>query len=63
MPWVLVNVLEGRDDEVLLELMSELSRATAGTLDVPIDSVRVVINEVPPKRWGVGGVPIDQRRS
>jgi 4-oxalocrotonate tautomerase len=58
MPWLQVNVLEGRDDETLLELMDALSSATARVLDVPVERVRVLINEVPTQRWGVGGKPI-----
>jgi 4-oxalocrotonate tautomerase len=63
MPWILANILSGRDEDTMEKLMASLSRATAEALDVPLDTVRVVINEVDPSRWGVGGIRIDRQRS
>ena len=61
MPWLQVNVLDGRNEAVLEELMAGLSKTTADVLGVPIESVRVLINEVPTTHWGVGGTPMSQR--
>jgi 4-oxalocrotonate tautomerase len=63
MPWILANILSGRDEDTMEKLMASLSRATAEALDVPLDTVRVVINEVDPSRWGVGGIRIDRQRA
>jgi 4-oxalocrotonate tautomerase len=37
-----------------------VSAVVAETLDVPIDRVRVVINEVPADLWGIGGIPASE---
>ena len=34
----------------------------ARTLDTPIDRVRVLISEVDPDLWGIGGVPYSVAR-
>lgn len=57
MPIIHVHVIEGRSDEQLSELMEKLTVAAAESLDVRIDQVRVLIQEVPNKHWGVGGKP------
>ncbi|KZE68885.1 4-oxalocrotonate tautomerase [Fictibacillus phosphorivorans] len=57
MPIIHVHVIEGRSDEQLSELMETLTVAAAESLDVKIEQVRVLIQEVPNKHWGVGGKP------
>ncbi len=57
MPFVRIDVLAGRPPELLEELIAAVSETVARTLDVPIERVRVLINEVPPHLWGIGGVP------
>jgi 4-oxalocrotonate tautomerase len=55
MPIIHVHVIEGRTDEQLSELMESLTNAAAESLDVKKEQVRVLIQEVPNKHWGVGG--------
>ncbi len=57
MPLVRIDVLAGRSPELLERLIANVSATVSDTLDTPIDRVRVVINEVPPHLWGIGGVP------
>ncbi|MFE1245425.1 4-oxalocrotonate tautomerase [Fictibacillus sp. NPDC058756] len=57
MPIIHVHVIEGRTDEQLSELMENLTNAAAESLDVKKEQVRVLIQEVPNKHWGVGGKP------
>jgi 4-oxalocrotonate tautomerase len=57
MPFVHIDVLVGRDPARLERLIERVSAVVAETLEVPIDRVRVAVNEVPPHLWGIGGVP------
>ncbi|ANX11334.1 4-oxalocrotonate tautomerase [Fictibacillus arsenicus] len=57
MPIIHVHVIKGRTDEQLSELMESLTNAAAESLDVKKEQVRVLIQEVPNKHWGVGGKP------
>jgi 4-oxalocrotonate tautomerase len=57
MPIIHVHVIEGRSDEQLSRLMELLTAAAVESLEVNKDQVRVLIQEVPNKHWGVGGKP------
>jgi 4-oxalocrotonate tautomerase len=60
MPFVRIDLLEGRPREKLKRLLRNVSGVVAETLDTPIERVRVVINEVPADLWGIGGVPASE---
>jgi 4-oxalocrotonate tautomerase len=62
MPFVHIDLVRGRDKELLMRLIEEVSRVVAETLEVPIDRVRVVVSEVDPDLWGIGGVPYSVAR-
>ena len=55
MPVITVNLLEGRSDDARETLIILLTEAAVAALDVPPASVRVLLNELPPTHWGVGG--------
>ena len=55
MPVIQANIIEGRSDELKERLIQELTEACARALDAPIESVRVLINEVPKQNFGIGG--------
>ena len=57
MPIIDVSMLEGRTDEQKRALIAELTDVTERVLGVPRESIRVLLREVPPENWGVGGVP------
>jgi 4-oxalocrotonate tautomerase len=55
MPFITVNLITGRDQARKRALIHEITDAAVRTLDVPAASVRVILNEVPPEHWGIGG--------
>jgi 4-oxalocrotonate tautomerase len=57
MPIVRIDVMEGRPLETLQRLIVQVTETVAQVLDTPADRVRVIVNEVPPDLWGIGGVP------
>lgn len=59
MPIIQVQVLEGRSDEVIRELISGITDTAVRTLDVKPEQVRVIVHPVPRKYWGVGGITKD----
>ncbi len=61
MPLVEVTLVEGRTPAQLRALMSALTSAVVSTVDLPLESVRVVVREVPPTHWAAGDVTIAER--
>lgn len=57
MPIVHVDLVEGRSPERVEQMIREVSQAMATSLEVPIGSVRVIVNEMAPHQFGVGGRP------
>lgn len=55
MPVAQINMLEGRTDEQKETLIREVSEAISRSLDAPMPSVRVIINEMPKQHFGIGG--------
>jgi len=51
----MINILEGRSAEKKRRLIESVSRAMAESLEMPIDGVRVLVQEYPPDLWGRGG--------
>jgi 4-oxalocrotonate tautomerase len=62
MPFVRIDLVRGRDKAVLMRLVEEVSQVVARTLDTPVDRVRVLVSEVDPDLWGIGGVPYSVAR-
>ncbi|ACO77110.1 4-oxalocrotonate tautomerase [Azotobacter vinelandii CA] len=56
-----VYLIEGRSEEQKARLIDALTRATVDALDAPIESVRVVITEVPSGNFGIAGQTAKQR--
>ena len=63
MPLVEITLVEGRPPARIRSLVGELHRAVVRALDVPPDSVRVIVREVPPAHWAAGGVTLAERRA
>ena len=57
MPFITVQLIEGRSIEQKHALIKEISEAAIRVLDADPDNVRIVINEVTADDWGVGGIP------
>jgi 4-oxalocrotonate tautomerase len=51
----LIKILEGRGPEKKRRLIESISRAMAESLEMPIDSVRVLLDEYPADHCGRGG--------
>ncbi|MFD2443783.1 4-oxalocrotonate tautomerase [Bacillus sp. CGMCC 1.16607] len=56
MPIIQVQILEGRTDEQVQELIRNLTESTVKSLQVSKEQVRVIVTVVPKKYWGVGGI-------
>ena len=63
MPLIEVTLVEGRSAEQLRALIAGLTRAAVDAVQAPVDSVRVVIREVPATHWAAGDVTIAERRA
>jgi 4-oxalocrotonate tautomerase len=56
MPIANVMILEGRPPQMKQALIRSVTAAIVETLQVKPESVRVILQEVPPEHWGIGGV-------
>ncbi|MEI6109353.1 MAG: 2-hydroxymuconate tautomerase family protein [Actinomycetes bacterium] len=63
MPFITVQLIEGRTVEQKHALIKEISEAAIRVLDADPDNVRIVINEVTADDWGVAGVPVAVTRA
>lgn len=55
MPIAVIHIMEGRSEEKKEMLIAEVSDAIARSLDAPLESVRVLIDEMPKQHFGIGG--------
>ena len=55
MPIAVIHLLEGRDEAKKRALLLEVSNAISRTLDAPIESVRVIVQEMPNTNFAIGG--------
>ena len=66
MPLVHIDMMEGREPEQIEKMVVAVSEAVSTSLDAPIASVRVIVNEMRPHQYGVGGKPwpvvVEERR-
>ncbi len=57
MPLVHIDMLEGRSEEKISNMIVAVSEAIASSLETNIESGRIVVNEMAPHQYGVGGKP------
>ncbi|PPI83700.1 2-hydroxymuconate tautomerase [Marinobacter maroccanus] len=55
MPVAQINILEGRSDEQKEALIREVTDAICRSLGAPVESVRIIITEMPKQHFGIGG--------
>lgn len=55
MPIATINIIEGRSDEKKEKLIEKVSLAISESLHAPIETVRVIINEMPKQHYGIAG--------
>jgi 4-oxalocrotonate tautomerase len=60
-PIIEVKMLEGRTPEQKSRLSRELTEVAVRVLEVRPDAVRVLLEEVAPADWSVGGVSFAER--
>lgn len=62
MPFIQINLIEGRSPEKKEQLIKEVSLLVSEIIDAPLETVRVMINEMPPEHWGIAGESVKKRR-
>ena len=55
MPIMVVHVMEGRSEEQKAALIKALTDAAVESIGAPIESVRVMIQELPKENFGIAG--------
>ena len=51
----MIHMMEGRNEEKKAALIAAVTDAICTSLDVPPESVRVIVQDVPKSQWGIGG--------
>ncbi|WP_042347254.1 tautomerase family protein [Bacillus massiliigorillae] len=54
MPVVQTPLVQGRDNEVIENCIKNVARTVSESLSAPIESVRVIVNEVPANHFAIG---------
>jgi 4-oxalocrotonate tautomerase len=57
MPFVQIELIQGRTAEKKEELIKNVTNAIADTLQIPKDRVHISIHDMPKENVGHGGVP------
>ena len=55
MPFAQIHIMEGRTDEQKRAVIEKVTAALVEAVGAPIETVRVLITEVPKTQWGIGG--------
>lgn len=61
MPFIQINILKGRPPEKKEKLIHEVTNVVADVLEAPVQSVRIMINELEPEHWGIAGESVKKR--
>ncbi len=62
MPIAHLYIMEGRDTEKKECLIAEVSEAIHRAIDAPMESIRVLIIEMPTQHFGIAGQSVKKRR-
>ncbi|WP_328393437.1 tautomerase family protein [Nocardia sp. NBC_00416] len=54
MPIVQITLVKGRPSDTVENCIRQVARTVADALEAPLETVRVVVNEVEPSRFAVG---------
>ncbi len=55
MPIVQIHLMEGRTDDQKRALVKEVTQAVCATVNVPPEKVRIILSDMPPNGYAVGG--------
>ncbi len=58
MPIATINIMEGRSDEKKEDLINKVTLAINEAIDAPVESIRVILNEMPKQHYGIAGKSI-----
>jgi 4-oxalocrotonate tautomerase len=61
MPLVEITLAEGRTPEQLRGLMKDVTQTVHISIGAPVESIRVVLREVPRTHWAAGGLTLAER--
>lgn len=56
MPLAEITMMEGRTEDQKRAVIAKVTQALVEAVGAPVETVRVVIREVPKANWGIGGV-------
>jgi 4-oxalocrotonate tautomerase len=56
-----ISIVAGREPDKIRALIRRVHTAVRESLDVPAETIRVIVREVPPEHWAVGGVTKGER--
>jgi 4-oxalocrotonate tautomerase len=62
MPLIEIHLLEGRSDEQKKALLTSVTKAVHDSIGAPLETIRVWIQEMPPKEFMVAGVLAADRK-
>jgi 4-oxalocrotonate tautomerase len=63
MPLIEIHLLEGRSDEQKKALLTAVTQAVHDSIGAPLESIRVWIQEMPPKEFMAAGVlAVDRKK-
>lgn len=54
MPIIHINLLQGREGDLVSECARQVAQTVHRCLGAPLDTIRVLVNEVPATHWVVG---------
>ncbi|MDB5751434.1 MAG: 4-oxalocrotonate tautomerase [Ramlibacter sp.] len=54
MPIIQINLIEGRDAALVSECARQVAQTVHRSLGAPLESIRVMVNELPATHWAVG---------
>lgn len=63
MPIVQISIAQGRRPEQVRNLIRGVTESVSTALDAPVESVRVVVTEVPLTHWGSGSLTLAEKRA
>ncbi len=56
MPFAQIYLLEGRTEEQKRAVIEKVTQALVDAVGAPVNTVRVLIQDVPKTNWGIAGI-------
>lgn len=61
MPHITITTYSGKTSETKRKLVNEVTSTVASVLNIKPETVSIIIHDVPPENWAIGGI-LDQDR-